>query len=270
MGAVLSRCRTEEGCRIAVVRYPTGLHLEPHAHDFTTFSMVLRGGLREEVGASAVTAGVFDLVVKPRGTRHANLFLSDHTTLVQVTPSDETVRHAVEAGCPLRRWGWTDGTAAARPLARLAGLAPRSDAEVDTAELQAAVDEALAALGIGDVARASGSPPAWLRRAREALEEAADRGAAPPSIAYLAEDAGVHRVHLSREFHRWFGVSPTEYRLRSRLRDAARRLGCAEGSLSATAYRSGYSDQAHMTREFRRHLGLTPLEYRRLLAPFAA
>lgn len=241
-----------------------GLRLKPHAHAVTTFSMVLRGGLREEAGASAVTAGVFDVVVKPRGTTHENVFLND-AILVQVAPSEEVVHRAVEVGCPLGRWAWTDGTAAALAFARLARFARGSVPDVAAAELQTAVDEALVALCSGDETRATGRPPPWLRRAREALDEAARQGEVPP-IRDLAADAGVHRVHLSREFRRWFGLSPTEYRMRARLRAAAGRLGASAESLSGAAFRTGYADQAHMTREFGRRLGLTPLEYRRLLA----
>lgn len=268
MDRLSSRCRTEDGCRIALVRYPMGLHLKSHAHDVTTLSMVLRGALTEEAGASAVTAGAFDVVVKPRGTKHENVFLND-ALLVQVSPSEEVVRRAVDAGCPLGRWAWTDGTSAARAFARLARFARGSVPEVAADELQTAVEEALAALCPGDERRATGRPPSWLRRAREALDEAARQGEVPP-IRDLAADAGVHRVHLSREFRRWFGLSPTEYRMRARLRAAAGRLSASAESLSAAAFRTGYADQAHMTREFGRQLGLTPLEYRRLLASPAA
>jgi AraC-like DNA-binding protein len=100
---------------------------------------------------------------------------------------------------------------------------------------------------------------------RDGLDEACEHGGTPPSVSELARDAGVHRVHLSREFHLHFGASPTEYRQRARLRAAVRRVGAAAQTLSRAAYESGFADQAHMTREFRRRLGLTPLEYRRLM-----
>jgi AraC family transcriptional regulator len=261
MHEVVSRRQTDRGCEIALVRYPAGAHQASHAHDLTTVSLVLRGALEERVGGDSVRGGAFDLVIKPRGTRHENRYLAADTMLVRVAPADETIRQAIDAGCPLGRWTWTDGTAAARAMA---GLARLVGSDVDSECLQGIVEEALASLGLPQATREAGRPPVWLRRVREALDEAGARSVPHLSITELAEDAGVHRVHLSREFRRYFGVSPTEYRMRTRLRAAARRIGTSTQSLSGAAYGSGFADQAHMTREFRRWLGLTPLEYRRL------
>lgn len=265
--AMLLRHRTAQGCQIAIVRYRRGLHLPPHAHGFSSISMLLRGRLREDVGASTVTPGVLDLVIKPRGTRHENVFLGPETTMVQIVPAEETLRRAIDADCPLESWAWTGGMAAARAMVQLARKLASMEADDD---LEPAVDDVLAALSVGGDDRASNPAPTWLRRVREALDEAADAGVEPPSVAALAEDAGVHRVHLSREFRRYFGVPPTRYRLRARLGEAADQLAGSRESLSTTAYRTGFADQAHMTREFTNRLGLTPLEYRRLLPPSAA
>lgn len=224
-------------------------------------SLVLRGALEERVGASSVDARVCDLVVKPRGTKHENVYLAADTTLVQVTLPAATIRRALDAGCPVDRWSWRSGTPTARALAALARLASQGS----EGGLDGVVDEALATLGAGTKPRPRGPVPAWLGRVRDALDEAYEDGGCAPKIADLARDAGVHRVHLSREFLRYFGASPTEYRQQARLRAAARRLGTSAGSLSGAAYRSGFADQSHMTREFRRWLGITPLEYRKLV-----
>lgn len=264
MSEVLSCYCMSDGSRVDVVRYPAGLHLAPHAHDVTTFSMVLHGELRETSDATTVRAGVFDLVVKPRGTRHENLFLAAGATLIQVAPSDETLRAAADAGCRLGRWTWTSGAETTRALL---ALARRLFEDAPDSAVQGTVEDALAAIETLDAEGQAGPVPTCLRRVRDALDAAADAGQALPSIGELADDAGVHRVHLSREFRRWFGVPPTEYRTRARLREAARLVGGTDDPLSGAAFRSGYSDQAHMTREFGARLGFTPLEYRRLLAP---
>ncbi|MFQ5536837.1 MAG: helix-turn-helix domain-containing protein [Gemmatimonadota bacterium] len=261
MAELVSGRRSSNGCYVSVIRYPAGLHLEPHAHASTAISMVLSGRLREDSGPQRALAGVLDLVVKPRGTRHENLFLDAGTTLVQVVPSSETLRRAADAGCPLQRWRWIDGAPAARALVRLAAAVIGSAAEI---RLEGAVEDALAALDETDHRRPAGRPPAWLRRVREALDEAFTQGSEVPAISDLAAGEGVHRVHLSREFRRWYGVPPTEYRVRARLRCAADRIGAGDAALAATAFAAGYADQAHMTREFSSRIGLTPLAYRRL------
>jgi len=254
------RC-TSHGGSLALVRYPAGLHLEPHVHAFTTVSMILRGGLYEDANGRRIKAGVLDLVVKPGGTRHGNLFFVEGTTLIQVAPSPETLRQAVDAGCPVERWTWTRGATAGRAMMCLARLVASGTKE----DVAPAIADALAAVE-GDEGRPAGPPPTWLRRVREALDEAARMGRAP-HVGRLAEDAGVHRVHLSREFRRYYGVPPAEYRARARLREAAGHVGSTHQSLSSTAFRTGFADQAHMTREFQSRLGMTPRQYRRLLPP---
>lgn len=262
MSTIVRQCRTDGGCMIAVVRYPAGTYQAPHAHDVTTISLVLRGALEERVDGRSACAGVLDFVVKPRGTKHEDHYLTTDTTLLQVTPAGETIRQALDLGCPLDRWRWRNGTATARALVALAGLT--ADRTV-VAEVEPAVDEVLASLGTVPGARRPGPPPPWLRRVRAVLDDACESGDAPPSVAELARDAGVHRVHLSREFRLHFGASPTEYRQRARLRAAVCRVAAPAPSLSRAAFDSGFADQAHMTREFRRRLGLTPLAYRRLV-----
>ncbi|MGD8496894.1 MAG: AraC family transcriptional regulator [Gemmatimonadales bacterium] len=262
MAELVSELRSSDGSHVDVMQYPAGLHLEPHEHGSTAISMVLTGRLREDSGAHRALAGALDLVVKPRGTRHENLFLDAGTTLVQVVPSSEALRRAADAGCPVDRWQWIDGAPAARALVRLAAAVIGRAAEI---RLDDAVEDALAALDGADRRRPAGRPPAWLQRVREALDEAIGQGREVPPISDLATGEGVHRVHLSREFRRWYGVPPTEYRVRERLRRAANRIGAGEEPLAATAYATGYADQAHMTREFSSRLGLTPLAYRRLL-----
>jgi AraC-like DNA-binding protein/quercetin dioxygenase-like cupin family protein len=262
MSSLVAERRAADGSYVDVIRYAAGQHLAPHAHEFTAVSMVLQGRLREDVGAGRVRAGALDLVVKPRATRHENLFLAPGTTLVQVVPSEETLGRAADAGCSLETWRWADGAPAARALVRLAASLVGEYADVD---LGSAVADALAALDDTIYSRPAGRPPAWLRRVREVLDDAVERVVDPPSISGLATEEGVHRVHLSREFRRWYGVPPTEYRVRERLRRAAERVGTSDEPLSVAAFGAGYADQAHMTREFSDRLGVTPRQFRRLL-----
>lgn len=269
------RGTTADGSSVALVRYASGLHQPAHAHGSTSVSLVLRGRVREDVGPTTVRAGVLDLVVKPAGTRHENLFLVEDTTLVQVVVSEETLRRGRDAGCPVDRWRWFDGAGeAARALSAIAGVLVRAHDATDTApdaqELQAKVEDAIASLepsrGAEGDRVGAGSPPPWIRRARATIDDSVGSGVPVPSVTDLAQDAGVHRVHFSREFRRYVGVSPSEYRQRVRLRAAAGSFGSSADSLSGAAYRAGFADQAHMTREFRRRLGVTPLEFRTVVS----
>ncbi len=273
--------KTPDGGEACLVRYEPGEVHPPHGHARASVSLVLAGALREEVRGRGVDARCLERVVKPAGTVHGNRFGPRGALVVQLVPGADVEHDARDDLAPLRRWSWSglgprapwlalvraladdgegaDAHAGPGVAADDAGTAARRATSVD---LDDAAAEVLAALD--DDAPTRGPPPAWLRAARERLEEDAH---APPSLAALAAEHGVHRVHLARAFRRHYGASPTEVRLAARLRRAAGLLADASASrpASAVALDAGYADQAHMSRAFRAGVGATPREFRRLV-----
>jgi AraC family transcriptional regulator len=108
---------------------------------------------------------------------------------------------------------------------------------------------------------ARGQPPSWLARVRQSVQEEPDR----LSIAALAAESGVHRAHLSREFRRFYGVSPSLFRHRLRSARAIEVDHTIPAPLSALAQDNGFFDQAHFTRRIAAETGIPP---RRLRAMF--
>jgi AraC-like DNA-binding protein len=82
-----------------------------------------------------------------------------------------------------------------------------------------------------------------------------------PTLAELAESAGVHRAHLARSFSAHFGVSVGEYHRRVRLARAAREIAQGRTPIVRIAGSCGFSDQAHLTRWFKRSVLLTPGQF---------
>lgn len=104
--------------------------------------------------------------------------------------------------------------------------------------------------------------PRWMRHAREEVDFAMQ----PPSLASIAQRAGVHPVHFATTFRRLHGCSLGEYSRRRRLIAACALLREHKLSLSQIAQRAGFTDQAHFTRTLKRFTGMTPREYRTFLA----
>ncbi|MEM1218217.1 MAG: AraC family transcriptional regulator [Bacteroidota bacterium] len=104
--------------------------------------------------------------------------------------------------------------------------------------------------------------PEWAQRAAELL---ADSPEDPISIRGLADQVGVHPVHLSRDFAKYFGCNPGAYRKRIRLQQATSQLSDQEESLTQIAYAAGFSDQSHFGRVCKQALGRSPKQVRRLL-----
>jgi AraC-like DNA-binding protein len=110
---------------------------------------------------------------------------------------------------------------------------------------------------------ASGTPVSALPRARAATPLASVRDylrASPGEqvpIAELASMSGLTESHLSRAFHRDFGLPPHAYHMRLRLAAASQLLSSGV-SVSTTAYECGFADQSHLSRKFKEVYGLSP------------
>ncbi|WP_232660263.1 helix-turn-helix domain-containing protein [Pseudonocardia sp. TRM90224] len=80
-------------------------------------------------------------------------------------------------------------------------------------------------------------------------------------VGPLAEDVGVSRRHLTREFHRLVGLPPKKM---GRIMRVGRALGMMSSGASPveTAAICGYYDQSHLESEFRELTGRSPSEVR--------
>jgi AraC-like DNA-binding protein len=79
----------------------------------------------------------------------------------------------------------------------------------------------------------------------------------------VAAHCGLSRFQFSRNFHSTFGITFREYLLRYRIREACRRLGAGEQSVTAIAYGVGFHDGSYFARMFRRYVGVLPSQYAR-------
>lgn len=95
----------------------------------------------------------------------------------------------------------------------------------------------------------------WLLQVREMIREELD---ARVTLAGLCRSVGRHPVHLSREFHRHFSCTISEYLRRVRIAKAQSLLALRDLEVAKIALACGFSDQSHFTNEFRRITGLPP------------
>jgi AraC family transcriptional regulator len=87
--------------------------------------------------------------------------------------------------------------------------------------------------------------------------------AGAPTIASLAQEAGLHPGHVVAQFRAWFGGSPGELVRQRRVDLAVDLILRTELSLTEIAHRAGYYDQSHFTNDVRKRTGLTPGSFRR-------
>ena len=256
---VVSR-RVFEAFDVTETVYPPGLRQAPHAHRRTHITLVVSGSMLETVDVAEEVAGALDVVVKPGGTRHANVVGVRGARTFQIRFQDAYVDALPDDG-PLRDWHWLRHGAAAMQLFAIMQEI-RMQGVGGCARIRDDVDDLVATLVPGGPTR-SGSPPRWLERIKQEVDEHfPDR----VRVGSLAAREGVHPVYLARAFRCYYGCPITVYLRRLRLRRAAVLLERSQEPLAVVALEAGFCDQAHFCREFKSCTGLTPLGFRRVVA----
>lgn len=257
-GDTLRESATAVG-RIVHRRLPGGLRLPSHTHHFSVLTVVIRGGFTETVRRTEQPCVPGAVRLLPAGDPHSNRS-SALSECLQIELAPDVVDRATDATGAFALAGAIEGElvgALGRRLLQEASLLELSDA----ATLEMIVLDALSHAGRRAAARNRKRPP-WLERVHEAVRAHHVEGV---SLATLAEVAGVHPVHVAREFHRHFGCTLGDHVRRLRLERACGLMSDRRLTLAAIAAESGFSDQSHLVSLFRRYLGTTPRRYRRLL-----
>jgi AraC family transcriptional regulator len=235
-------------------RYAPDSTLPPHVHAQPMFVFVADGSFDERFDRHERTCGPRRLLYRPAGERHAQRFLSRGAVCMTVElpslPADGGLADA-------------DGRLALEGAPALAGMRLYDELAAPTPDTPLVAEELIAHL-VADAPRRrlvhERRPPAWLRTARDMLEASVAR---PVTLHAVAQAVGVHRVHLSRTFRRYYGCGVGEYVRRLRVHAACARLRDATALGSAIACEAGFSDESHMGRAFRQVMRCTPRDYRR-------
>jgi len=253
------------GLRCSESHYPAGLRLAEHAHRHACITLVAGGSLLETKGRFArAECAAGTAIVRAAGEAHGNRISPEGALNLEFELEPALAAHAELESL--------ERSVVSHP--RVALLAAQVRAEL-RAELRAAdraralILEGLALelLGLATRARdraAERHRPPGLARVQQRLD-AEHRSAL--SLGELARQAGIHPVHFSRAFRRWFGTTPGDYLRARRIGWAAERLA-RDPSLPITevALAAGFYDHSHFHRAFRARLGLSPRTYRARLA----
>jgi len=94
------------------------------------------------------------------------------------------------------------------------------------------------------------------------LRQLESRSAEPHTLTELARIAGLSRYHFLRTFKCLTGITPHQWLLRARLRDAAQRLRTGRDPVTEIALDVGFEDLSNFIRSFRAEFGVSPGRYR--------
>lgn len=242
-------------------RYAAGLRLPRHYHECAHLCIVLEGEYWEQYAAAAMRCSPRSLRYLPAGEVHANKFDKDVRCVV-VEIDSAVVKRLQECSVVLDRPGEITGFNATWLANRLCHELRQRD-EVSAVSLEGLTLELLAAAARSLDGGPAIEAPRWLRKAREIVDA---RFLAGVSLTDLAAEAGVHAVHLSREFRKRFQCSVGEYMRKRRVEHACQLIANSEMTLAEIAMICGFADQSHFSKTFKRETGLTPAHFRTISA----
>lgn len=220
---------------------------QPHAHEAAYFCFVLGGASVQVSGGVERTRDRGDVFFYPAGERQSERFGPAGSRLLSIELDSlarigEAPRRSVQLGGP------------AESIARTLYAELVRD---DTASPLAI--EGLTLGLCAELLRVPSSTPSWMARVRDYLHaHYAERLA----LADVATVAGVHPVHLSRDFPRRFGTTLGEYVRSLRIDEASRALMTTDRPIADIALDAGFASQAHFTRHFKARTGTTPAAFR--------
>ena len=236
------------GAVVSCLRHTHGRRMPSHSHAAAYFSLLLRGGYREENGRNTIESTPMTMVFHPPETRHRDEVGPDGGVFLTIElPS------VAQTFVSARR---IDDTAAKLSALRLYHQMRTGSAD------PLSVENTVTAL-IGSLHEEERSPldASWLTTAVEIIRTSFHE---PLSISGIAAEVGVHPVHLSRVYRRRFGELPGDTIRRLRIEWAARVMAADGGrSLADIALAAGFSDQSHFTRCYRAETGAPPAASRR-------
>ena len=83
------------------------------------------------------------------------------------------------------------------------------------------------------------------------------------TLDILAEKVSINKFYMAHAFKQEYGVSPINYLIACRIREAKRLLAETDLSLSQIAAVLGFSSSSYFSQSFRNAEGISPTEYRR-------
>ncbi|MBU8879258.1 AraC family transcriptional regulator [Bacillus sp. FJAT-29790] len=106
-------------------------------------------------------------------------------------------------------------------------------------------------------------PPSQIKIAHEVANWLEKNLSNKVKIEDLAKELNLHRSYLSQCFKKTYGMSPSNYLIRIRIREARRLLLETDMPIELISYQLAFYSAGHFSRTFRSLMGLSPLQFRK-------
>ena len=241
---------------LAGMAYAPGSCEGRHSHPNASFIYIVGGDhwATHSRGGDIARAGTVRYL--PAGEPH-EVYFPLGSTCLQLELESFIIDLAAEQGRPLEFPGEVHHACAGPLGARLHHELFMSD-DLSQLDVEGVALQLLLAGQPAGRAQRRGAPPWVLRIGEQLHEELATRF----TLQAIARSVGRHPVQVSRQFHRHFGCTLSEYVRRARVARAQELLRHTVLGISDIALACGFADQSHFSTGFRRVTGVPPRRYR--------
>jgi AraC family transcriptional regulator len=251
-------------CELSEGVFPAGLKLKFSPYEEAYVCFIIEGALTDIHPSRTITYGSGTLIVFPDNRRHVVEATGPTRCLIVRVGKEKLARLGTEIqklAEPFALQGWEADWLAHRLYAEfLKSTQAQPRPTLNRALIVEGIVLQLLALAAraGRQRRVTGET-FWLKRVRELIDAQFLREF---RLGELAALAGVHRVHLVREFRRRYGTTIGQRIRNLRFEHACGLLNRSNLSLREIAAACRFTDQSHFSKQFKKLSGLTPAEYR--------
>jgi AraC family transcriptional regulator len=233
--------------------YGKGTSLAAHEHERAFLAICISGSYSEWISSTGYERIASTVAFHPALERHSSCTGAADARVISAVFSPSWIPR-LDALLQDR----SPKSADLRPIAPVLSRLKQELMRTDTAAalvIESCVLEILAAM----IRPSGGRQSAWFKIVVREIESHFQE---PLSLSTLAEIAGIHPVHLAREFRRRSGRTIGQYVRELRVRQACEELRNTRLPLAEIALRAGFADQSHLGRWIKRCTGLSPRQLR--------
>jgi AraC family transcriptional regulator len=252
------RSRELGNFRLTEDAYRRDLFVPRHSHELAYLSFVIQGSYTEYSGNHTRKCTPGTAIFHPASETHSDRFEGAGGHLLSVEIAQSWIDGMAHGGCVTAnpksiKCGAVNMTAW-RLLREL-----REPDSFSSLVIEGLMLQILAEIGRQQTSRSE--PAQWMKIVVDILHEEFDQKL---DFGLIAKRAGVHPVHLAREFRKQHRHTLGDYVLHIRIQAACQLLCRSKTPISEIAAQTGFFDQSHLARTFKRLQGCTPAQYRRL------
>lgn len=243
--------RDDELVRVTQTHYEKGLHMQPHTHEFSAISLILKGGFQEQIDGDSREVCRAKTLIKPAHVLHSDHY-DDDCSILCIYLKDESIIEAKSKDV-LKEWTGMYGI-------NWNSFQPYFDAE-DLTKRKQIINCFLEHLGRSK--EVSNDIPDWIYSIKSYLDRSFTQNIQTSELADMYE---IHPVYLARVFRKYYGLSIQDYIKSLRIRNSIASIFENQQSLSQIAVGNGFADQSHFIRNFKKEVGTTPKGFRKIIA----